>query len=87
MKWPKSEEFSGTVNCSHLGIELTPLKIAYVEPDLPSAERTALRRAAPLLEKKPQFTRSPFDLNKDWPRPQGLIFGGSTNSILENAIF
>ena len=53
MKWPKSEEFSGTVNCSHLGVELAPLKIAYAEPDSPSAERTALRRAAPLLEKNP----------------------------------
>ena len=51
MKCPKSEEISGTVNCSHLGVELPPLKIAYAEPDLPSAERMALRRAAPLLEK------------------------------------
>ena len=56
MKWPKSEEFSGTVNCSHLGVELAPLKIAYAEPDSPSAERTALRRAAPLLENNPHST-------------------------------
>ena len=61
MKWPKSEEFSGTVNGSHLGVELAPLKIAYAEPDLPSAERTALRRIAPLLEKNPHFALSTFD--------------------------
>ena len=53
MKCPKSGEFSGTVNCSHLGFELPPLKIAHTEPDSPSAERTALRRVAPLLEKIP----------------------------------
>ena len=55
MKCLKSGEFSGTVNCSHLGVELAPLKIAYAEPDSPSAERTALRRVAPLLEKKSAF--------------------------------
>ena len=64
MKCPKSGEFSGTVNCSHLGVELAPLKIAYAEPDSPSAERTALRRVAPLLENFPRCTRSLFDLNK-----------------------
>ena len=51
MKCPKSGEFSGSVNCSHLGVEPAPLKIAYAKPDSPSAERTALRRIAPLLGK------------------------------------
>ena len=58
MKCPKSGEFSGTVNCSHFGVELAPLKIAYAEPDSPSAERTVLRRVAPLLEKNLVFCRS-----------------------------
>ena len=56
MKCPKSGEFFETVNCSHLGVELPPLKIAYAEPDSPSAERTALRRVAPLLENFPGCT-------------------------------
>ena len=64
MKCPKSEEFFGAVNCSHIGVEPAPLKIAHAEPDSPSAERTALRRVAPLLEKNLRFPRSLFDLNK-----------------------
>ena len=84
MKCPNFEEFSGTVNGSHLGVELAPLKIAYAEPDSPSAEWTALRRVAPLFENFPHFTRSPFGNSKAWLRPQWLIFGGSTNSTLES---
>ena len=84
MKCPKSEEFSGAVNCSHIGVEPAPLKIAHTEPDSPSAERTALRRVAPLLENVPHFTRSPFGNSKGWLRPHWLIFGGSTNSTLES---
>ena len=52
MKWPRSEEFSGAVNCSHLGIALVPLDFAVRRAEkMPSAERTA----APRLETKSLF--------------------------------
>ena len=54
MKCPKSEEFSGTVNGSHLGVELAPLKIAYAEArfavrgaDGPAARSAAFRKKIP----------------------------------------
>ena len=87
MKWPKSEEFSGTVNCSHLGVELAPLKIAYAEPDSPSAERTALRRASAAFRKKWRFARTQLEMIKGCFASQRLISWGSTNSTLENPIF
>ena len=55
--------------------------------EMPSAERTALRRAAPLLEKFQFFTRTHFEMIKGCFASQRLISWGSTNSTLENPIF
>ena len=82
MKCPKSGEFSGTVNCSHLAVELDPLKIAYVVPDSPSAERTALWRAAPLLEKIPILPDLRFERLRVGKRLRGSSLGGPINSTL-----